>query len=301
MLTEIHLLLTYTCNFECDHCFLYCGPRAGGTFTREQVVNVLDQAEELGTINRIYFEGGEPFLAYPLMVEGIRLARDRGFEAGIVTNGYWATSELVAENRLRPLAALGIADLSISDDGYHGEGRDKTPVGIAIDVARRLGLPVNTIAIEEPSVETSDDDDHAKGATIIGGDVVFRGRAADRLTAGLPLSPVEIFTECPFEDLVAPERVHIDTHGNVQFCQGLSIGNLWHSRLADLLSAYRPTAHPICGPLVAGGPARLAECYGVRPESGAVTACHLCFLARRALIGRFPQQLAPRQVYGPDC
>ncbi len=299
MLTEIHLLLTYTCNFECDHCFLYCGPQARGTFTREQVVEVLDQAEELGTINRIYFEGGEPFLAYPLLVEGIRLARDRGFEVGIVTNGYWATSDEVAENRLRPLAEMGVADLSISDDGFHSDGRDPTPVRTAIDVARRLGMPVNTIAIEEPSLQT-EDEGHAKGATIIGGDVVFRGRAADQLTAGLPLSPAASFGQCPFEDLVAPERVHVDTHGNVQFCQGVSIGNLWHTRLAELLAEYRPTSHPICGPLVEGGPARLAEYYGVAPEDGAVTACHLCFRARRALIDRFPSQLAPRQIYGSN-
>jgi MoaA/NifB/PqqE/SkfB family radical SAM enzyme len=26
----IHFLLTYTCNFECDHCFLYCGPKSQG-------------------------------------------------------------------------------------------------------------------------------------------------------------------------------------------------------------------------------------------------------------------------------
>ena len=28
MLTGIHFLLTYTSLFECDHCFLHCGPAA---------------------------------------------------------------------------------------------------------------------------------------------------------------------------------------------------------------------------------------------------------------------------------
>ncbi|MEE8454673.1 MAG: hypothetical protein V3R90_07960, partial [Limibaculum sp.] len=60
MLSQIHILLTYRCTFECDHCFLYCGPRAEGTFTRAQIAEVLEQAEELGTIEWIYFEGGEP-------------------------------------------------------------------------------------------------------------------------------------------------------------------------------------------------------------------------------------------------
>jgi hypothetical protein len=49
---------------------------------------------------------------------------------------------------------------------------------------------------------------------------------------------------------------------------------------------------------VEGGPARLAEAYGFAPEDSAVTACHLCFLVRRALIDRFPDCLTPRQVYG---
>ena len=47
-----------------------------------------------------------------------------------------------------------------------------------------------------------------------------------------------------------------------------------------------------------GGPARLAEACGFAPEDGAVTACHLCFLVRRAQIDRFPDFLTPRQVYG---
>ena len=44
MLTGIHVLLTYTCNFECDHCFLYCSPRAEGTFTLEQIREVIEEA-----------------------------------------------------------------------------------------------------------------------------------------------------------------------------------------------------------------------------------------------------------------
>ena len=80
MLTGIHFLLTYTCNFECDHCFLYCSPRARGAFTLGQVKQVLDDAEKLGTVEWIYFEGGEPFLYFPLLVESIRSllqAKDR--------------------------------------------------------------------------------------------------------------------------------------------------------------------------------------------------------------------------------
>ena len=93
MLTGAHFLLTYTCNFECDHCFLYCGPSAKGTFTLSQIKNVFNELLKIETLDWVYFEGGEPFLFYPLMLEGIKIATGLGFKTGIVTNAYWATSE----------------------------------------------------------------------------------------------------------------------------------------------------------------------------------------------------------------
>src|SRR4030042_5858760 len=145
MLTGIHFLLTYACNFECDHCFLYCGPHAEGTFTLEQIEAALDQVQQLGTVEMVYFEGGEPFLYYPLMVDGIRLARERGFQAGIVTNSYWATTERDAELWLKQLAALGLADLRVSDDAFQHGAQEDNPAKRALRAAERLGLPADTI------------------------------------------------------------------------------------------------------------------------------------------------------------
>ena len=53
-----------------------------------------------------------------------------------------------------------------------------------------------------------------------------------------------------------------------------------------------------CGPLSRGGPVALAKEYGVELDAEFVDECHYCTLVRRALIDRFPQYLAPRQVYG---
>ncbi len=90
MLNSIHFILTYACNFECDHCFLYCSPRSRGTFTISQVNNLLDQAKETNTIEWIFFEGGEPLLFFPLLKESIFQASSRGFKVGVVTNAYGA-------------------------------------------------------------------------------------------------------------------------------------------------------------------------------------------------------------------
>src|SRR5210317_2073874 len=112
-LTGLHLLLTYECNYECSHCFVWGGPRQTGTMTPETIERILDEAEALGTIEWIYFEGGEPFLYYETLVAGVRLARESGFRVGIVTNAHWATSSAEAIKLLQPFSGL-VEDLSIS-------------------------------------------------------------------------------------------------------------------------------------------------------------------------------------------
>jgi len=298
MLTGIHFLLTYMCNLECDHCFVYSGPNAKGTFTLSQIRQVLDEATKIGTIKWIYFEGGEPFLFYPLMIEGIKIARKMGFKVGIVTNAYFAISEEDAGLWLKPLLELGISDLGISDDSLHYEDEKDNLAKRALFTAKRLGVPVGSICVEKPTVKIGIDKKQVTGEPVIGGGAMFRGRAVEKLSEGLPKRWWEEFKECPYEDLKEPKRVHIDPYGNVHLCQGLSIGNMWRKPLSMLIKDYAADSHPICGPLVKGGPALLAKEYNVKHEDKYVDACHFCYLIRLALIDKFPQFLTPKQVYG---
>jgi hypothetical protein len=279
MLKGIHFLLTYTCTYQCDHCFLHCGPDASGTFTLEQLRAVFQEIQKIGTIGMVYFEGGEPFLYYPLMLEGLRMARSLGLESGIVTNAYWASAQEDAALWLEPIRALAVSDLSISDDEFHQGNQPDNPAKLAQAAAVSLGIPCNTIC------------------TAIGEGVRFRGRAAEKLTSGLPTRPGCEFTACPHEDLEDPERVHLDSSGNVHLCQGLSMGNFWKTPLSTLVRSYDARTHPICGPLVAGGPAQLARQYGV-PLGDYADECHCCYAVRKALLDRFPEYLTPGQVYG---
>ena len=64
------------------------------------------------------------------------------------------------------------------------------------------------------------------------------------------------------------------------------------------MAEYDADAHPVCGPLLAGGPALLARESDFAADDGYADACHLCFLARRSLLDRFPEVLTPRQAYG---
>ena len=303
MLTGIHVLLTYQCTGECDHCFLHCSPQCEGTFTLQQIRALLYEIRKIGTVDTVYFEGGEPFLYYALLLESLRLVRAAGLNAGIVTNGYWATCEQDAELWLRPLVELGICDFSVSDDEFHSSKGETSPGAIAYRAAEKLGLPADRICIEAPQAicgacpQQNEPDPH-KGQPVIGGGVLFKGRAAEKLTAGLPLRDWRQLTTCPHEELAEPERVHVDCYGNVHVCQGLSIGNMWQMPLAQLLREYQPERHPIIGPLIRGGPAQLVREFRLEAGEGHVDECHLCYTARKALLPRFPQLLAPEAVYG---
>jgi len=258
--------------------------------------SVFEEITNIGTIQQVYFEGGEAFLFYPLMVEGIKIARDKGLEAGIVTNAYWATTDEDAEIWLKPLLKLGISDLSLSDDTFHSEDEKESLAKHALAAAKRMGMPVGVISIEEPRVEKGQNT--VKGVPVIGGSTMFRGRAVEKLIKGLPTRPWRDFTECPYEDLGNPKRVHLDSYGNVHLCQGLSMGNMWQTPLSELINNYDCDSHPICKLLVKGGPAHLAKEYSIKHYDEYVDACHLCYDLRLKLLDRFPEYLAPRQVYG---
>lgn len=293
-LTGLHLLLTYQCTFECDHCFVWGSPRQSGVMTLADIRHILRQADELGTIHSIYFEGGEPFLYYAVLLAGVRLAKQSGHHVGIVSNSYWATSVEDAVAWLQPFVGL-IDDLSISSDEYHYDEALSRQARCAQLAADQLGIPLGVISIAPPAVE-------AAGA--IGqlpeseSGVMYRGRAAEKLAAKAVQQPWTTFTTCPYEDLREPGRLHVDPFGNLFVCQGIVIGNLFQTPLKDICAAYAPEAHPIVGPLSRGGPIELVKRYALPHAESYADACHLCYEARLALRHRFADMLAPDQVYG---
>ena len=130
------------------------------------------------------------------------------------------------------------------------------------------------------------------------GGIMFRGRAAAKLSGNAKLHDWRQFTSCPYEDLVNPSRLHVDAFGNLQICQGICMGNVWEKPLDKLVRNYSAPDHPISGPLIAGGPAQLVRELGYTPpKEGVADACHLCWLARKASREKFPGVLEPAQVY----
>jgi MoaA/NifB/PqqE/SkfB family radical SAM enzyme len=294
-LSGLHLLLTYQCNFECDHCFVWGSPWQSGTMTLGKIRHILHQAQELGTIKWIYFEGGEPFLYYAVLLKGVQEAVRMGFQVGIVSNSYWATDQDDAFECLKPFAGL-IQDLSISSDLYHWSQKLSQQARNARRAAERLDIPIGFISIAQ--IEATDVESAVGQLPTDETGVMYRGRAVEKLVPRAARRPWEQFTECPYEDLREPGRLHLDPFGNLHICQGISIGNLFHRPLSEICQTYAAESYPIVGPLLKGGPAELVHHYGLSAEESYADACHLCYEARRTLRGRFSNILAPDQMYG---
>lgn len=286
-LTGLHFLLSYQCTFQCDHCFAWGSPWQPGTFTLNDIRKALDQARQVESVSWIYFEGGEPFLYYPILLEGARLAKEMGFQVGLVTNAFWAVEVEDACQWLTPLVGV-LDDLTVSSDLFHYDEKSSRQVTSATQAAQELGIPLGVISVAGVNAAPSDDE----------GALMYRGRAAVKLAGKAQVHPWAIFTACPYEDLREPGRIHLDPLGYLHVCQGISIGNIFEAPLEHWCAAYDVAQHPILSPLLAGGPAELARRYELPLETGYADACHLCYQCRVALRARFPECLLPDQMYG---
>jgi MoaA/NifB/PqqE/SkfB family radical SAM enzyme len=298
-LKGVHFLLTYKCDLECDHCFVWGEPKAKGTFTLSQINNILDEARKLKTVNYASIEGGEPFLFYPIMVKAVEEAVNCGFRVEILSNCYWATSAEDAVEWLRPLARANV-ELSPSSDFYHAESWENELVRNAVRAARALGMKVGINAIKYPKTKIPCPAE-IEGARVDLSELMYKGRAASKLAEEAEeKNRWQQFTKCPYENLENPERVHVDPYGNVHVCQGISIGNAWRVPFLNIVREYSPNGNPILEPLAHGGPVALVEKFSLTHREVYADACHLCYEARCMLRKEFTDTLCPDQMYGEE-
>jgi organic radical activating enzyme len=296
-LKGVHFLLTYKCDLECDHCFVWGSPEAEGVFTLQQINNILTEAKKLGTVDYVAIEGGEPFLYYPIMVKAAKEAANLGFRVEVLSNCYWATCPEDAEEWLLPLAESKRFELTFSSDLYHGESWENEQVKSAVRAANALNVKVGIIAVKYPDAEVPCPSE-IEGAKVGSWELMRKGRAFTKLTDNGNKTFWREFTKCPYENFTKQERVHIDPFGYVHVCQGISIGNAWHKPFSQIIGEYDPYKNPILEPLVSGGPVALIERFYLPHEEAYADACQLCYAARLLLRDKYPEILAPDQMYG---
>lgn len=298
-LKGVHFLLTYRCDLECDHCFVWGSPKAEGVFTLKQIRNILVEAKKLGTVDYVAIEGGEPFLYYPIMVKTAEEAAKLGFRLEILSNCYWATNPEDAIEWLKPLARVEDVQLSVSSDFYHGDEWATNEAKNAIKAAKELNLKVGINTVKYPTTDMPSPPEEMEGVKIGAlWEIMYRGRAATKLVEKANKKLWREFTKCPYENFEKQGRVHVDPLGYVHVCQGISIGNAWQKPFSEIIEEYNPHGNPILEPLILGGPVALVEKFNLPHDEVYVDACHLCYVARVILRNKYPDILVPDQMYG---
>jgi radical SAM protein with 4Fe4S-binding SPASM domain len=85
-LLSLEIEFSRKCNFKCAYCYVPGKSAGRDEMTRDEIRDVIIQAQELGA-RKIIVLGGEPMI-YPGIFEMLEFIGERGLEAEMFTNGY---------------------------------------------------------------------------------------------------------------------------------------------------------------------------------------------------------------------
>ncbi|TJX12833.1 radical SAM protein [Tissierella creatinini] len=174
---SLNLILTYKCNYECDHCISNCSPSREETMKIYQAKEYIDKVVSTTNVNQIGYTGGEPFLYYEMLKELIGYSyNEYGIAGGVVTNCFWAKSEKEADHKLEELYNNGLRSIVVSCDSYHLKYGSIKPIEYVVHKSLDLGLTIciNTVVTKDVSISKNDiprllkltDDDMENGIII---------------------------------------------------------------------------------------------------------------------------------------
>jgi radical SAM protein with 4Fe4S-binding SPASM domain len=107
--------VTTRCNLDCIHCYASSVDSTQAELTTNEGKRLLEQIAEVDELRMIVITGGEPLLRNDIF-ELVEYAGKLGFHIVFSTNGTLLTAEMAKD-----LARLGVANFSISLDGYTAE------------------------------------------------------------------------------------------------------------------------------------------------------------------------------------
>jgi len=320
--TDLGIIMSYQCQCACKHCLYNCGPRWKDWMSPEILREALQATQAWHHHFQIHLTGGEPFLNFPLLLEGVRIATELDIPCYVETNAGWCLREEDVAEKFATLREAGLNAVLISCSPFHAEkippartflairkalemfGRQRVMVYMAhcleqvqlsgLDKTTPIECYVERLGLERAGVLLWD------GYSIISG-----GRAGYALGHLTRKRPAAAFRgqNC-FLEIIHAHHSHFDLYGNYisWFCGGLTVGD-WHD-LPQVLDDFRNRRFPpLVDILVRSGSLGLFEMaraeYGYHELSGGYAGkCHLCVDVRRCLYqrGEFAE-LRPGRFY----
>jgi len=295
---SVGLLLTYKCNCACEFCYYNCGPDKGGLMSVDTAISAWRSVRALTSESaRVHITGGEPFLYWDRLKEILEEAgRQRLGGADLVeTNGFWATNEEVARERLGILDELGMRRLKVSTDPFHQEYVDTEAVRRLTQIATEM-LDAGRVLVRwrkylESPVEMSNLTVGERRDKLIAAikdyPCRFTGRAGGELAELVASEPIESLASMNCKSaFLGAKGVHIDPFGNVfnGTCSGIIVGNVRQRPLEEIWKQFEPAKSEFVRTLFNHGPAGLldrAEKLGYKKARVYAGKCHLCTSIRQ--------------------
>jgi len=305
--TDLGIILSYRCQCACKHCLYNCGPEWDGWMSCQTLQEALLATRAWSQRFQIHFTGGEPFLNFPLLLEGVQMGTELGIASYAETNAGWCLSGSTTIRRFAALRDAGMSTILISCSPFHAESvplaRTLLAIEKAVEVFGRhrviVYMPHCLAQIREFNTqETVPLERYVQrfGLEEAGRmlwdayGIIPAGRSGYRLGHLAQRHPAAAFAaeNCRLEILHA-HHSHFDLYGNYisWFCGGLTVGD-WRE-LQRLLDDYLARRYPsIIDVLVNLGPYALYDHatqelgYRELPE-GYTGKCHLCVDVRKHL------------------
>lgn len=156
---NLNLLLTYKCNYLCNHCISSCGPKREETMSFNQAKDYIDNTLSVIEVGNVGYTGGEPFLYYDLLKHLMDYTYNKyGIPGGVVTNSFWAVSKEIVKEKLDELYKCGLRSMVISCDSYHLKYVSVEAIRHVVHKALELGIPIciNTIVTKNTKICKND-------------------------------------------------------------------------------------------------------------------------------------------------
>lgn len=323
------LLLSYKCTAECRHCMYACSPDwSSDWIPQDDMALILSElagkivaspygADHVSINHGLHFTGGEPFMNFDLLFNGVQIANELEIPSTFVeTNCFWCGNDEITREKLFLLKDSGLKGILISVNPFYTEyvpfERSERCIRISQEVFgenvmvyqpeyyqlfKRLGIK-DRITMENCLQPTKKEDLADKIA------IFLMGRAACRLKPYYASFPSEAFLEgscCPA--FLRDWHNHFDNYGNILpgYCGGISLGS-WRNFDILMREGIDLERNPVLGFLLEEdilGLFQFARDYGFRESSeGYVSKCELCLQIRRHLhsVGDF-EELVPHAFY----
>lgn len=131
------------CNIRCSHCCFSSGPKATEHLTDDQIMRIIEQACNSPAIDTISLSGGEALIRYRLVLNCLRMAKEHGKPATLVSNGFWGQNIKRANSTLRQLKESGLRALTLSFDEFHQDNLKVQRIKNILDADTNVGIPIS--------------------------------------------------------------------------------------------------------------------------------------------------------------